>query len=339
MRKFSSEISDKEWDTFVASHKDGSFLQTTLWGKLKSLFGWETQKLCLLEDKKINGGCLIFYRNLPFNVRLAYVPYGPLIDWNDKELSKEILLEIKKFSYKNGASVLIIEPNTLESDEIVIFLQNNGFYRSFLKNIQPQKTLILDISKSQEEILSGMEKRARYGIRVAIKRGVEVRSGSERDIQIFYNLLKITSERNKFKIHPQNYYFQAFKIFSQSGYANLLIAEFKKEPIAAAVIFAIPPKAWYIYGASSGSHKEKNPNYLLQWEAIKWAKSIGCTEYDLWGTLDEEKFSNSSLSGVYLFKRAFGGRLVKKMGAWEVSLKQLRYFIYRLGAIFYRMKI
>jgi len=104
------------------------------------------------------------------------------------------------------------------------------------------------------------------------------------------------------------------------------------------MVFALPPRAWYFYGASSNVHREKMPTYLLQWEAMRWAKSQGCTSYDLWGIPDEEEemleaeftHRHDGLWGVYRFKRGFGGRLARSVGAWDRVYSPARYRLYRL---------
>jgi lipid II:glycine glycyltransferase (peptidoglycan interpeptide bridge formation enzyme) len=145
-----------------------------------------------------------------------------------------------------------------------------------------------------------------------------------------------TSERDSFGVHLPQYYEQAFRLFSPQGGVCLLLAEVEGEPVAALMAFALGPRAWYLYGASGDAHREKMPNYLLQWEAILWARSRGCDEYDMWGVPDkdldvlEEGFTNrrDGLWGVYRFKRGFGGRLVRTVGAWDLPLGAVSYRLY-----------
>jgi lipid II:glycine glycyltransferase (peptidoglycan interpeptide bridge formation enzyme) len=103
------------------------------------------------------------------------------------------------------------------------------------------------------------------------------------------------------------------------------------------MVFARGPRAWYFYGASNDEERNRMPTYLLQWEAMRWAKARGCEEYDLWGVPDvdeatlEADFANRSdgLWGVYRFKRGFGGTLSRSVGAWDRSYLPLAYPLYR----------
>jgi lipid II:glycine glycyltransferase (peptidoglycan interpeptide bridge formation enzyme) len=156
---------------------------------------------------------------------------------------------------------------------------------------------------------------------------------------VFSDLMRTTGARDEFGVHEPSYYTAAFDLFAPRGWARLLLAEVADEPVAAIMVFAMPPNAWYLYGASGDSHREKMPNYLLQWRAIQWARSLGCTRYDLWGVPDhdldvlEEQFTQRSdgLWGVYRFKRGFGGTLERSIGAWDLILAPMRYRAYRLG--------
>ena len=102
--------------------------------------------------------------------------------------------------------------------------------------------------------------------------------------------------------------------------AEALIAEVGGEPVAAVIILRFAGTAWYLYGMSRALHREKMPNHLLQWEAIRRAKAYGCQVYDLWGAPDE--FSEEDpLWGVYRFKEGLGGRLVRTIGAWDLPVQ------------------
>jgi lipid II:glycine glycyltransferase (peptidoglycan interpeptide bridge formation enzyme) len=199
--------------------------------------------------------------------------------------------------------------------------------------------LVVDLSGDEEGVLAAMKPKTRYNVRLAGRKGVTVREGAEADLPIFHRLMAVTAARDRFGVHSPAYYERAFRLFVPRGWARLLLAEVEGEPVAALMAFALPPRAWYFYGASGDAHREKMPNYLLQWEAMRWARSLGCTEYDLWGVPDEERerleaeFTRrrDGLWGVYRFKRGFGGRLVRSIGAWDLPLRPRLYRLYTLA--------
>jgi lipid II:glycine glycyltransferase (peptidoglycan interpeptide bridge formation enzyme) len=238
-----------------------------------------------------------------------------------------------------GAVVLTVEPDLTDEARHREWLRELGFNPSPLGSIQPRRTLIVDIVPEEDDILAAMKSKTRYNIRLAGRRGVTVREAQEDDLPLFKDLIAATADRNEFGIHDLAYYERAYRLFVPRGWARLLLAEVEGEAVAAVMAFALGQRSWYFYGASSTAHREKMPTYLLQWEAMRWARSLGCTEYDMWGVPDEERevleenFTSRSdgLWGVYRFKRGFGGRLERTVGAWDRPLRPILYQLYRLG--------
>jgi lipid II:glycine glycyltransferase (peptidoglycan interpeptide bridge formation enzyme) len=173
-----------------------------------------------------------------------------------------------------------------------------------------------------------------------------VREGDEDDVSTFNDLLAATADRADFGIHPPAYYKAAYQLFAPRDWARLLLAEVEGQAVAGLMVFALPPRSWYFYGASISAHREKMPTYLLQWEAMRWAKSLGCTTYDLWGVPDEDRETlegqfverSDGLWGVYRFKRGFGGELVRTVGTWDRVHAPLRYQLYK-GALALRDRL
>jgi lipid II:glycine glycyltransferase (peptidoglycan interpeptide bridge formation enzyme) len=110
-------------------------------------------------------------------------------------------------------------------------------------------------------------------------------------------------------------------------YAIPLIAQVEGEPVAALILFIFASRAWYLFGMSREAHREKMPNYLLQWEAMRLAKSQGCKLYDLWGAPDDFN-ETDPLWGVYRFKEGLGGEVERHIGAWDLPLKPFYYSLY-----------
>jgi lipid II:glycine glycyltransferase (peptidoglycan interpeptide bridge formation enzyme) len=136
-----------------------------------------------------------------------------------------------------------------------------------------------------------------------------------------------TAERDGFVIRPQEYYKRVWRLFMEAGFASPLIAEVNGEPVAALILFWFSRRAWYLYGMSLETHREKMPNYLLQWEAMRLAKVKGCQLYDLWGAPDVFDESDS-LWGVYRFKDGFGGTVIRNIGAWDYPVRRRWYQMY-----------
>jgi lipid II:glycine glycyltransferase (peptidoglycan interpeptide bridge formation enzyme) len=190
-------------------------------------------------------------------------------------------------------------------------------------NIQPPRTIIVDIGGSQDEILARMRQKCRYNIRLAEKKGVSVHSWD--DLHEFYRMMQVTGGRDGFGVHSFEYYRRVYQLFHRNEMCELLVAEYEGRPLAALMVFATGYRAWYVYGASNDEERNRMPTYLLQWEAIRWAKARGCEEYDLWGVPDEDETKleaefetrHDGLWGVYRFKRGFGGELKRAAQALD----------------------
>ena len=333
-------ISPADWDRFVAASPAPHVLQTAPWGALKSQFGWADEWVGLAQGGELVAGAQLLYRRLPGGWgRLAYVPKGPLVDWANAEQLTALLLLLDRAARSQGAIALTVEPDLPDEPSHRGQLRALGFRPSSFGSVQPRRTLIVDISPDEEAILAAMKPKTRYNVRLAARRGVTVREATEADLPAFHALTATTAERDRFGVHSPAYYEAAYRLFVPQGRARLLLAEVEGEPVAAVMVFALPPRSWYFYGASGNEHRAKMPTYLLQWEAMRWAKSLGCASYDLWGVPDEDaekleaEFAErrDGLWSVYRFKRGFGGRLVRSVGAWDRVYAPLRYWMLGMG--------
>ena len=207
------------------------------------------------------------------------------------------------------------------------------------QSIQPRRTILVDLQDDADALLKRMKQKTRYNIRLAGRKGVTVRAGGEADLPEFYDLMETTAERDGFGIHSRAYYDTGHRLFVPQGRGCLLLAEHEGRLLAGLVVLAMGDTACYMYGASSSEGRNLMPTYLLQWESMLWAKEQGCLTYDLWGVPDEDEdtleaeFTERSdgLWGVYRFKRGFGGRLVRTVGAWDLVYAPLRYRSYNMA--------
>jgi len=313
---------EERWNAFLLK-KGGHLLQSYEWGEFKSRFGWRVSRVALEEGGEIIAGAQALIRNLPLG-SLAYVPRGPVVDPQEGGTFGELWAQLHTLARQEGAVFLRLEPDW-EGGERAHLLAREGFHRA-PESIQPQSTLAVDIEGDLKSILNQMKPKTRYNIRLAERKGVVVREGREEDLGAFYELLRITGRRDRFFVHSDRYYLEAWRTFAPQGMGRLFLAFYGHQMLAGLMAFAFGHRAYYLYGASSDEHRDLMPNYLLQWEAIRWAKESGCLVYDLWGIPDEvgregepSDFAKrkGGLWGVYRFKRGFGGRVVRTVGAFD----------------------
>lgn len=326
-----SEVSLAGWNQFISRYPDAHLLQMGEWGELKSAFGWKPVRL-ISDD---GTGAQILFRRLPLGLTLAYMP-KPVVSDQLSVVSSQFWNEVNLICKKYRAVFLKIEPDAWESDDSSRRESKSGDFGLQLSqhNIQPPRTIVVDIRGTEEEILARMKQKTRYNIRLAEKKGVTVRAWD--DLDGFYKMMQVTGGRDGFGVHSLDYYRRAYELFHSSGTCELLVAEFEGEPLAAMMVFAHGRRAWYVYGASNDEERNRMPTYLLQWEAMRWARSKGAEEYDLWGVPDEgeEKLEaefetrHDGLWGVYRFKRGFGGELKRANQAMDKVYNPLLYKLY-----------
>jgi lipid II:glycine glycyltransferase (peptidoglycan interpeptide bridge formation enzyme) len=199
--------------------------------------------------------------------------------------------------------------------------------------VQFRNTVVLDLSLDESQLLDRMKQKWRYNMRLAERKGVTVRIGSEGDIPVLYRMYAETSLRDGFVIRSEEYYRAAWASFLRpygrhnQPSAEVIVAEVLGQPVAAVFVYYFARQAYYLYGMSVAAHRDKMPNHLLQWEAIRRAQGHGCTVYDLWGAPDEFDEADP-MWGVYRFKEGLGGELVRTVGAWDYPASAIWYQVY-----------
>jgi lipid II:glycine glycyltransferase (peptidoglycan interpeptide bridge formation enzyme) len=255
----------------------------------------------------------------------------PVISDKPLDVSDQFWKEVDYICKKNHAVFLKIEPDTW-ADEFQ--LSSLPIFKLSPHNIQPPRTIVVDIKDSEETILARMKPKCRYNIRLAEKKSITVRAWG--NIPAFHEMMTVTGGRDNFGVHSLEYYQRAYGLFHPKGACELLVAEYEGKPLASLMVFADATRAWYVYGASNDQERNRMPAYLLQWEAIRWAKARGCEEYDLWGVPDENEETleanfesrHDGLWGVYRFKRGFGGELKRAAQALDRVYNPLLYWAY-----------
>ena len=175
-----------------------------------------------------------------------------------------------------------------------------------------------------------MKPKTRYNVRLGSKKGVSIRLGGVEDVDALYAMYDETARRDGFIIRPIDYYRDAWSSLILAKLAQPLIAEIDGEAVAGLIAFRFGSRAWDMYGMSRDAHRDKMPNHLLQWEAIRWARSMGCTVYDWWGAPNELSESDP-MWGVYRFKEGFGGKLTAHVGADDFAVSKPWYWVYSVA--------
>lgn len=313
-------ITDRQqWNEFVAASKCCNITQSFEWGELAPHLGAEAMYAGVVDEQgNLCAAMLVLISTAPVLHRTYfYAPRGPVIDDPDSPAMTVLLNFVKAEAHKRGAFMLKVEPSVADGDERWLSaLQKRGFRTTpYASHIRDE--WVLHIRPDEKTLLADMKEKWRYNIRLAGRKGVKVRAAqSAEDVRAWYKVLQITSERDHFGIHTLDYYLRAWHIFALRNQARLFLAEYEGQLLAGIFVGLFAKQALYLYGASSNEHRSLMPNYLLQWEAIRWAKSEGATRYDFWG-IAETNNQNEALAGVSRFKSGWGGQIVQFPGNYE----------------------
>ncbi|MBL7142017.1 peptidoglycan bridge formation glycyltransferase FemA/FemB family protein [Patescibacteria group bacterium] len=316
-------FSQKTWNDFIITNK-GQFLQSWQWGDFQEKLGRKVWRLGIKNNNQIIGQALVVKHNLPLGKNYFYCPRGPLIPASRDSKSKilELLIkEIKEIAKGENAIFWRIEP--LNKD-VLPKVYDLKFRLVAARPVQPPKTLILDLRKSESRTLSQMHSKTRYNIRLAQRHGIKIfESRDQKDVELFLDLLQQTTKREKFKTYPDNYYHQLLR--SDSQFAKLYLAKYQDKVLAIHLLIFFGQTVTYVYGASSREKRQVMAPHLLHWEVIRQAKEQGYQFYDFWG-IDEKKWP-----GLTRFKMSFGGQPVAYPGTFDMPFSKTWYCLYKIG--------
>ena len=316
-----SENDFERYETFVLSHECGHFMQSLRWAKFKS-----NQKsfaiMSVDESGKPRGAMLMFLQDVRrTNKKILYAPRGPVCSREDIIVLDELLHEAEKIARENGAYKLTIDPDITENHSVWIdFFREKGAMigDNELDNaiLQPFSVFRIDVDKDDDFLMESYHSKARYSVRTAIKSDAECRVGTKDDIPIFCSLLASTASRDGFTPRKEKYFYDMLNALGEDCF-KIFIVECRGEAIAGSVLLRYGKKTWHMYAGSNDKFKDTLPNFLMQWEMMRWSRDNGCNLYDMRGIAGEgDKLT--PIEGLVRFKKRFGGELYSFVGRIDI---------------------
>ncbi len=322
---------DKEvWNGFIKENAlDGGLLQSFEWGDFLASSNQRIWRLAVVnEASEIQAAVLIALQGLPLGKNYLLWPRGPVL--NKKIVDKEEGKTVLAFLFQSVAKIAKTEKSIFSRLDPAISEEalkeiSGGLSLRFVGQVQPKETLILDLDKSEEALLSEMKPKTRYNIKVAEKNGVEIVRGAQY-FEDFWRLMGKTSSRQEIKPHSKRHYQGLVESLGKDGLLEIWVAKLDNKIITANMMIFFGETAVYLHGGSDYDYRDKMAPYLLQWEAIKEAKKRHCRRYDFWG-IDEKKWP-----GVTRFKKGFSTGIGSTIyaGAHDQVYSKLWYNIYNL---------
>ena len=316
-----------ELDRFIAAHPLGGFTQCSSWRKVKSNWGFEAV-VSRNENGDIRGSVSVLIQQIPLiKSCFLYAPRGPVCDPHDETVLCELMAGVDQLAKKYKAHAFKMDPDLLCDDtEFCRIAEKLGFVRSFgpdgFEGIQARFNYRLYINgRSEEELLANVNQQTRRNLRKAQKFGVEVKVVGTEYLDEFVRLMSITGERDGFNTRPKTY-FERF-LDALGEHARLYMAFYEGKAIAGAITTNFAGKTCYVYGASDNAHREVMPNYMMQWEMIRWALETNCSVYDFQGISGNLEDESSHMYGLYRFKRGFNGQVDELLGEFDRTYRPI----------------
>jgi len=315
---------EQEWEEFVAKNagrntSPASFFQSWNWGEFLVKQGQKTYRLGIFEDDKLVGIAL-GTRIVAKRGKYIHFRHGPVINWKDEKLVKYVLGAIKQLAKDEHLSFIRMSP-LIKSP---VFALQDQSYSSPTHDVDSEQTWVLDLTKSEDELLAGMRKNTRYSIKKAEKDGVEIiKTKDPKYLKDFWKIFQDTVKRQKWHAYTFDYVKDEFETFLKNDGNELFLAKYKGQFIAAAIFNFYNGQSVYHHSGSLTEFRKIPASYLVQWEAIKESKRRGMKKHNFWGLpLDEhdELKQNHPWTGLGLFKVGFGGQAERWMHARDIPV-------------------
>jgi lipid II:glycine glycyltransferase (peptidoglycan interpeptide bridge formation enzyme) len=287
-----------------------SFLQSSEWERFQNTLGRNTWRV---------DGRLIIQHLTPGGFNYLYAPRPNL----DKEFTDIFIKEACRIGRKTKAIFLKIDPpfgSPIPS----------RFLRRISSPLQPPKTLIVDLSQTEDKLLEAMHDKTRYNVHLAERKGVIIDYDSLNVLSVFWKLLCETAARGNFRIHQRSHYAKLLEVRSPDFYNEIFFARYRGSILAAALVNFYRPSGTvtYLHGASSSDNRDVMAPHLMHWRIMQEAKRRGFKHYDFWG-IDEKKWP-----GLTRFKNGFGGEVMEYPPSVDIVFKPLWYMVYRIARRF-----
>ena len=329
------------WNRFIASTATGHLCQTYEWAEHSPGEDARTDSLHIgvVDDAGVLVAAALLVRSKASGIRAPfyYAPRGPVCADPQSQALPLLLRTARAEARKRHAFMIRAEPNTPEDDQTWQRAFRQLGFRPTSHQIYLRSAWVTDIRPSEDRILAEMMMTWRQNIRSSARKGATVRTGTgDADVEAFHRLLVETGVRDRFPVYPKYVFADMLRNYSAERAARdgtaemaLLMIEHEGVPIAAGIVAAFGTGSWSLMCGSSGvpEHRKLRPNYLLQWESMRWAKARGAEFYDFRGIPDVLK-PGEEMYGVYEFKRGFGGTVSRVGPTQDLVLRPALYWPY-----------
>lgn len=312
-------------DEFVWNHKNCHFMQSSLWGNVKTDWVWHGL-ICRDARGRIRGTMALLRHDIPaIKTSLLYAPRGPIFHEIDREVFAELIDGAKILGKSYGSYRLRIDPRISSGNSLYEKLvQDMGFHidrNEDFSLFQPRMCYVLDLKgKTPQQLITGYHRSCRYNIHKAERMGVQTRLGTVQDLPIFCEMMEETAEKNGFE--PKDLWYYRRILEHMNGHARLYFAELEDCPLAAAITVTFGTGCWFLYSCSYRKGLKYHPNELLQLRTQTDALREGCRFFDFRG-VEGWPIPENPKYGLHQYKQGFGAEFVTYLGQMDLNLRPI----------------
>ena len=319
----------QKWDDFIKSHTESNFLQSWDFYEFHKNRGKKIVRRAVVDDKD---NILAAYAGVVETAKRGTylaIAGGPIMDFTKKNIVTAVFADIKEIGKQENCVFVRVRPQLELSDKSLALMKKIGLKKAPMY-LSVEYAGILDLTKSEEEILAGASQGFRRKLRKAEKAEITVETSSDPEIvKTFYNLEVKHAKRQGFVAFSEDFLTKQFAAFAKNNEVLMYTAKKDGEILAQNFMIFYGPEASYHYGVSSDLGTKYSAAPLLHMEAMREARKRGMIRYNLWGIvgLDEKQHR---FYGVSEFKRSFGCEELKYTPAHDVILKPTKYKITKI---------
>lgn len=322
------QIEKQDWEEVVLEQEFTPFVQSYKFGEFYKKRGENYWTFGIYKDEKLIGGSLVVSTHAKRG-NFLYLPYGPLIDFNNKQAISKLFLKIKEFGEKRGFDFVKISPMIEDKKKYREILEKLGFNEAPM-HIIAETSWILDLSDKQKDkkLLMNMKKNHRNMIRRCMREDVAVEQRTDQEALVELNdMHDIVAERHDFERFPRSYINNEFETFAKENQAKIFHAYLPNGELdSSAIIIFYGNMAVYRHSASLRKNSKLSTSYFIQWKALQEARKRGLRWYNFWGIAPENADENHPFYGITRFKKGFGGFRTNYIPCHDLPITWKYYF-------------
>lgn len=323
------EILPQEKDLYnqVVAHP----LQSYQWGEFRKKTGIQVERLGFFVEGRLQKAMQITFHKVPFFDRyIGYFPKGFTPDEDQMAALLQLAKKYKVISIKMEPNVKKPLEQSSADNPSVKFLSK--YQTEEGRPLFTRYTFELDLTQSEEELLTLQSSKTRYNLKLAQKKGVQIiEDSTKQGLEEYLQILAETTTRQGFYAHTPDYFRQLFDTFKSDDMMRIFKAVYEGQTLVVWIVFVFNGILYYPYGASSTKHREVMASNLMMWEVIRFGQSQGCHSFDMWGSLGPEPDPNNPWYGFHRFKKGYGGELIEFIGTYDLVHDYPIYKIYTLA--------